>query len=78
MEADSAGPDRPFNCDFCPKKYLRKNNLEDHILMEHPDTDQVTQDITVLPQYLKMVLIVFLRFMGHSYARACSRTKIVF
>jgi len=45
MEADSAGPDRPFNCDFCPKKYLRKNNLEDHILMEHPDTDQILAEI---------------------------------
>ena len=41
MEADSAGPDRPFICEYCPKKYLRKNNLEDHILMEHPDTSQV-------------------------------------
>ena len=41
MEADSAGSDRTFVCDYCPKKYLRKNNLEDHILMEHPDTEQV-------------------------------------
>ena len=41
MEADSAGSDKHFVCDYCPKKYLRKNNLEDHILMEHPDTEQV-------------------------------------
>ena len=46
MEPDSAGLDRPFNCDNCPKKYLRKNNLEDHVLMEHPDTDQVGPELS--------------------------------
>jgi len=45
MEADSAGSDKHFVCDYCPKKYLRKNNLEDHILMEHPDTEQATEII---------------------------------
>ena len=34
---------RPFQCQSCDKKYLRKNNLEDHVLMEHPDTDQVAR-----------------------------------
>jgi len=48
MEADSAGLDRPFVCDYCPKKYLRKNNLEDHVLMEHPDTEQVQNMISFL------------------------------
>ena len=32
---------RPFSCETCDKKYLRKNNLEDHVLMEHPDSEQV-------------------------------------
>ena len=32
---------RPFSCETCSKRYLRKNNLEDHVLMEHPDSDQV-------------------------------------
>ena len=35
--------DKPFACDSCDKKYLRKNNLEDHVLMEHPDSEQVKQ-----------------------------------
>eukprot|EP00090_Calanus_glacialis_P032607 TRINITY_DN5402_c0_g1_i1.p1 TRINITY_DN5402_c0_g1~~TRINITY_DN5402_c0_g1_i1.p1 ORF type:complete len:771 (-),score=183.65 TRINITY_DN5402_c0_g1_i1:105-2417(-) len=42
MEPDSAGIDRPFICENCPKKYLRKNNLEDHVLMDHPDTKQAS------------------------------------
>ena len=37
MEPD----ERPFQCESCSKRYLRKNNLEDHVLMEHPDTEQV-------------------------------------
>ena len=41
MEADSAGPERPFPCQDCPKKYLRKNNLDDHILTDHPESDKV-------------------------------------
>ena len=41
MEADSAGPERPFQCEDCPKKYLRKNNLEDHVLTDHPDSEKV-------------------------------------
>ena len=41
MEADWEDGARPFQCQSCDKKYLRKNNLEDHVLMEHPDTDQV-------------------------------------
>ena len=40
-DADSSFGDRPFPCHTCGKKYLRKNNLEDHVLMEHPDTVQV-------------------------------------
>ena len=32
---------RPFSCETCSKRYLRKNNLEDHVLMEHPDSEQV-------------------------------------
>ena len=36
---------RPFACDSCDKRYLRKNNLEDHVLMEHPDTDQVRRTL---------------------------------
>ena len=43
MELD----DRPFQCESCSKRYLRKNNLEDHVLMEHPDTKQVRSGITV-------------------------------
>jgi len=46
MEPDSAGIDRPFICENCPKKYLRKNNLEDHVLMDHPDTKQVGAHIS--------------------------------
>ena len=49
MESDPAvtglqQADRPFVCETCPKKYLRKNNLEDHVLMEHPDTEQVGRE----------------------------------
>ena len=40
-DAEASLGDRPFPCHTCAKKYLRKNNLEDHVLMEHPDTDQV-------------------------------------
>ena len=40
-DAEASFGDRPFPCHTCAKKYLRKNNLEDHVLMEHPDTDQV-------------------------------------
>lgn len=40
-DADSSFGDRPFPCHTCGKKYLRKNNLEDHVLMEHPETLQV-------------------------------------
>ena len=40
-DAEASFGDRPFQCHTCAKKYLRKNNLEDHVLMEHPDTDQV-------------------------------------
>ena len=36
-------PDKPFGCDSCDKRYLRKNNLEDHVLMEHPDSEQVNR-----------------------------------
>ena len=53
MEADSAGPDRPFVCQYCPKKYLRKNNLEDHVLMEHPDTEQVNALNPLLPRNIE-------------------------
>ena len=50
MEPDSAGLDRPFICENCPKKYLRKNNLEDHVLMDHPDTKQVgAQSVAYVP-----------------------------
>ena len=41
MEPD----ERPFQCETCSKRYLRKNNLEDHVLMEHPDTEQVPDTI---------------------------------
>lgn len=40
MEPD----ERPFQCETCSKRYLRKNNLEDHVLMEHPDTEQVIRN----------------------------------
>merc|ERR1719342_961451 len=39
-EGDPSLLDRPFSCNSCSKAYLRKNNLEDHVLMEHPDSDQ--------------------------------------
>ena len=42
MESD----ERPFQCESCSKRYLRKNNLEDHVLMEHPDTEQVLGDMS--------------------------------
>ena len=45
MEADWEDGARPFQCQSCDKKYLRKNNLEDHVLMEHPDTDQVENSL---------------------------------
>ena len=41
MEPDT---ERPFQCETCSKRYLRKNNLEDHVLMEHPDTEQVIRN----------------------------------
>ena len=41
MEADC----RNFSCENCSKRYLRKNNLEDHVLMEHPDSEQVTSKL---------------------------------
>jgi hypothetical protein len=43
MEGDGGewAGDRPYPCYTCTKKYIRKNNLEDHVLMEHPDTTQV-------------------------------------
>ena len=50
MEPD----ERPFQCESCSKRYLRKNNLEDHVLMEHPDTEQVRSGITV-PDYAMTV-----------------------
>ena len=38
---------RPFSCDNCDKRYLRKNNLEDHVLMEHPESEQVIKYSTL-------------------------------
>lgn len=38
--------DKPFICETCPKRYLRKANLEDHVLMEHPHTDQAADIVT--------------------------------
>ena len=35
------GEERPHSCSACHKRYLRKNNLEDHVLMEHPESEQV-------------------------------------
>ena len=52
MEADSAGPERPYQCSYCPKRYLRKNNLDDHILTDHPNSDKVRHFLVYLESYM--------------------------
>ena len=57
---------RPFSCHTCDKRYLRKNNLEDHVLMEHPDSEQVmklTGYLICMHQEMKFAVVD----SNHSY-----------